>query len=143
MKKILITGGCGYLGARLSNYLAEKKYRVTIFDNNFLSKYDSWKSLMEEIIIGDIRDEKTINKLVTKNFDTVVHLISLDHNQSEDAPNFVSNINVMPSWNLLDKITKEGLKKFIIIVFIIAQNLFPNLSVKLNLISFLQNFQLT
>ena len=32
MKKILITGGCGYLGARLCKHLATEGYRITAFD---------------------------------------------------------------------------------------------------------------
>ena len=113
MKKILVTGACGYLGARLSKYLAENGYSITAFDSFDPSRYSQWTSLMDEVIVGDIRNEKTISKLADKKFDIVIHLISLDHHKSEDDPNLVSSINVMPTWNLLDKLTKNGLKKFI------------------------------
>jgi len=113
LKKVLITGACGYLGARLSKHLAEKGYNVTAFDSYEPSNYIEWISLMDEIIIGDIRDESVISRLADKNFDVVIHLISLDHYKSENDPNFVSSINVMPTWNLLDKFTKNGVKKFI------------------------------
>ena len=33
MKKLLLVGGAGYIGTRLSNYLLEKKYDVTVVDN--------------------------------------------------------------------------------------------------------------
>ena len=113
MKKVLITGACGYLGARLSKHLAENGYSITAFDSFDPSSYSQWTSLMEEVIIGDIRDETTLTNLSEKHFDVVIHLISLDHHKSEANPNFVSSINVMPTWNLLDKFTKNGLKKFI------------------------------
>lgn len=113
MKKILITGGCGYLGARLSKYLAEKGYSVTVFDSFNPSEYYQWTSTMEEVIVGDIRNEDAISNLAKKNYDVVIHLISLDHRKSEDNPNLVSCINVMPTWNLLNKFAKKGLKKFI------------------------------
>ena len=109
----MITGACGYLGSRLSKYLAKKGHSVTAFDNFDPFKYSEWTSLMEEVIIGDICDENTISNLAKKKFDFVIHLISLDHKKSEDKPNFVSSINVMPTWNLLDKLTKTGIKKFI------------------------------
>ena len=63
MKKVLITGACGYLGAGLSKYLAENGYGVTAFDSFDPSGYSQWSSLMEEVIIGDIRDETTISNL--------------------------------------------------------------------------------
>ena len=33
MKKIFITGGAGYLGCVLSEYLLSKGYEVTVYDN--------------------------------------------------------------------------------------------------------------
>ena len=113
MIKVLVAGGCGYLGARLSKHFAENGYGVTVFDSFDPSEYYQWTSLMEEIIVGDIRDEATISKLAKKEYNAVIHLVSLDHHKSEDSPNLVSSINVMPTWNLLDKFAKKGLKKFI------------------------------
>ncbi len=113
MNKVLITGACGYLGARLCKYLAKDGYRVTAFDSYDPSAHSQWVSLMDEVVVGDIRDESTISDLADRNFDVVVHLISLDHHKSESSPNLVSSINVMPTWNLLNKFTQNGLGKFI------------------------------
>jgi len=114
LKKILVTGACGYLGARLSQYLAKEGHSITAFDTyDASSAHVQWSSLMDDVIIGDIRDESTINNLIKKNFEVVIHLISLDHHKSENDPNFVSSINVMPTWNLLENFTKGGLEKFI------------------------------
>ena len=114
LKKVLITGAFGYLGARLSKYLAEIGYRVTAFGSKKPSnQYMEWLSFMDDVIVNDIRDNSIISKLADRNFDIVIHLISLDHNKSENEPDYVSSINVMPVWNLLDKFTKNGLKKFI------------------------------
>ena len=85
MKKLLITGACGYLGAKLSKYLAENGYSVTVFDSLYFSGYSKWTSLMEEVIIGDIRDDTTLSNLAEKQFDAVIHLISLDLNALKES----------------------------------------------------------
>ena len=113
MQKILVTGACGYIGARLSKYLAEKRYRVTAFDSYDPSKYSWWISVMDNVIVGDIRDQVTLSNLAEKQFNIVIHLISLDHHRSEGNPNFVSSINVMPTWNLLKECTGKNLERFV------------------------------
>ena len=37
--RILITGGAGYIGTRLSNYLTTKNYQVTVVDNFWFGDY--------------------------------------------------------------------------------------------------------
>jgi len=126
LKKVLITGACGYLGARLSKFLAEKGHKITAFDSYDPSTHNEWESLMDEIIVGDIRDEMVISNLADKNFDVAIHLISLDHYKSENNPNFVSTINVMPTWNLLHSLTRNGLEKFIYFSTIHVYGNLPN-----------------
>jgi nucleoside-diphosphate-sugar epimerase len=65
LKKVLITGACGYLGARISKYLAKGGYKVTAFDSYDPSAHIKWVSLMDEVVVGDIRDESTIGRLST------------------------------------------------------------------------------
>lgn len=113
MKKVLIIGGCGYLGARIAEFLANRNYEVSILDTFEPEGYDKWSSLIKNIIIGDIRDEKVIERLKNYKYEIVINLISLNHHQSNNNPNFVSSINVMPTWNILDSLSKNGLNKFI------------------------------
>lgn len=112
-KKILITGGSGYIGARLCLHFANEGYAVTSLCHSKIPSDQDWVSKMEKVIIGDVRDELFISELAEDNYDVVVHLVSLDHHQSNSSPTFVSTVNIIPVWSLLDIFSKQALKKFI------------------------------
>ena len=70
MKKILITGGAGYIGSKLVTKLLNIGYEVTVVD---VLKFSS-KSLNHlfsdrnfHFIKGDVRNKKLMKKLVEKN----------------------------------------------------------------------------
>ncbi len=79
MKKILITGGAGYIGSMLCTKLVETGYQVTVVD---LLKYD--KSSLNhlyfyknfKLIIKDIRNESLMKKLIKKH-DYIIPLAAL------------------------------------------------------------------
>ena len=112
MKTILITGACGYLGSRLVRYLS-RNYKIIALGTKYPNHRKEWLSLINEFIVGDIRDEKTIQSLLKKNVNFLIHLVSLNQRDSNTIPNYVSSINVSPTWNLLENFTKNGLEKFI------------------------------
>jgi len=113
IKKILITGGNGYIGSRLSIYLANKGYEVTPLCFPEIPQDESWIKMMYSVLCGDIRDNNFIKKVSKNNYDAIIHLISLDHCQSSGDPFFVSSINITPTWCLLENFSKTGLKNFI------------------------------
>ena len=79
MKKILITGGAGYIGSMLCTKLINFGYQVTVIDLlkynksslNHLYFYKNFK-----LIVGDIRNKKLIKKLIKKN-DFIIPLAGL------------------------------------------------------------------
>lgn len=111
--KIVVTGGNGYIGARLCNDLADAGNQVIPVCNNLNRFNNFWNEKMFQIIEGDLRKVETIDKIVSINADVIIHLVSLNHFDSEKEPNYVSEINVLPTWNLLEKCTRNGLKRFI------------------------------
>ena len=76
MKKILIIGGAGYLGAKLGNYLLEKNYNLKVIDtcyyenNTFLDK-------LNFIVSKD--DARTFDLNTIKNFDVVIVLAAISN----------------------------------------------------------------
>lgn len=78
-KKILITGGAGYIGSHVVDNLLKSDYEIfvldtLIFDNKSLVKHSNNKNL--KIISNDIRDYKRIEEYF-ENIDTVIHLAAL------------------------------------------------------------------
>jgi len=70
MKKILITGGAGYLGSLISTILIEKDFKITVLDN-LMHKKNTLNHLSEEnnfnFIKGDVRDSNLYKKLIKEN----------------------------------------------------------------------------
>lgn len=126
MKKIIITGGNGYIGARLSLFFANKGFHVIPVCFPKAPNCEDWKSRMFHIVVGDIRQEEIITKISEFNPDVIIHLVSLDHFDSEQAPTIVNDVNVLPTWRLLDACTKNGLKKFIYFSTIQVYGKLPN-----------------
>lgn len=112
--KILITGGCGYLGARLSEYFSLKGNDIIVLDKYLPDGNDSWKSLIYKFLIGDICDPEFLNNIQNKNIDAVIHTVSLDHNFSQKLDfKIVSEINILPTYNILNILKQQDLKYFV------------------------------
>lgn len=124
--KIIITGGNGYIGARLSQFLANRGEKVIPLCFPSIPEDEAWVSKMFTILKGDIRHDKTIDEIVGLKPDVIIHLVSLDHYDSDKAPELVNDINVLPTWRLLDACTKNGLKKFIYFSTIQVYGKLPN-----------------
>ena len=79
MKKILITGGAGYIGSMLATKLIQLGYEVTVLDNLTYNK----KSLLHlynkkkfKLIIGSVLNKRLFTRLV-KDSDIIIPLAGL------------------------------------------------------------------
>ena len=74
-KKVLVTGGSGFIGSAITKYLVKCGYKVTVYDNNSRGKITRLKEIIHKINFkkGDIRDYKKL-KSISGNFDIVIHL---------------------------------------------------------------------
>lgn len=111
--KILITGANGYVGARLATYFARHGHQVISLVRKLDKKQVDWASHMFNVLEGDIKEEATIQLVANQEADVIIHLVSLDHRQSEADPSVVNEVNVLPTWRLLHASIPKGLKKFI------------------------------
>ena len=79
MKKILITGGAGYIGSLLSDTLVNLGYDVTVIDNLFFKKNTVGHLIIKKnfnFIYGDVRDYKLLKPEISKS-DIIIPLACL------------------------------------------------------------------
>jgi dTDP-L-rhamnose 4-epimerase len=77
-KRVLITGGAGFIGSHVTDLLLSTGYSVRILDNlspqiHRPSRRPAYLSRDAELIVGDIRDEDRIARAV-RGIDAVIHL---------------------------------------------------------------------
>ena len=76
--KFLITGGLGFIGSHLTQYLTNNGNSVIVIDNQTTGKIKNIENVLSKIkyIKGDIRDYDLIQKC-SKNIDGIFHLAAL------------------------------------------------------------------
>ena len=112
MKKVLITGGAGYVGTLLTYQLLEKDYQVTVYDAMFYGcKLKDHPGLT--IVKGDIRDTEKFSDAV-KGIDTVIHLACISNDPSFHLDETLStSINYDCFEPLVVAAKKQGVSRFI------------------------------
>lgn len=79
MKRILITGGAGYIGSLLSDTLVNQGYEVTVIDNLFFNKNTIGHLIIKKnfkFIHADVRNSVITNEEIKKN-DIIIPLACL------------------------------------------------------------------
>ena len=116
MKRILVTGGAGFIGTNFVYYMAEKGYEVTVLDKlTYAGGKDNLEPLENKVklIVGDICDADIV-KHSLKDIDAVVHFAAESHNtRSETDPDVFYKTNVEGTNVMLEESFRAGAEKFI------------------------------
>lgn len=110
-KKILVTGGCGYIGSVLVPMLLERGYKVRVFDKLYFGD-ETLSSVKDkiEMIPGDVRN---FDPAILDNIDGVIHLGSLSNDPTADFdPEATHTINYEGTIKLADACKERGIEKF-------------------------------
>lgn len=115
-KKVMVTGGAGYVGSRLIPKLLDNGYEVNVLDlyiygKDVFGSYHGHKGLTE--ICGDIRDPEAV-RTAMKGCDAVIHLACISNDPSFDLdPTLGKSIN-FDAFRPMVKIAKElKVKRFV------------------------------
>ncbi len=115
-KKVLVTGGAGFIGSHLAYGLLEAGYEVSILDNFLTGKFENIAEIKDDlknIFETDIRDPMGCHKAV-KNMDAVFHLAALPSvPRSVENPHLTNDINITGTLNMLLAAKDSQVKRFI------------------------------
>lgn len=113
-KNVLVTGGCGFVGANLIEVLRqETDFHIRVLDNEILGRRAWIEKFDVEFQKGDILNEADVAKAL-KGIDTVVHLAADSRvMDSIENPAFNFQTNVIGSYTLLSGIRDAGIQRFV------------------------------
>lgn len=107
MKKVLVTGGAGYIGSACVKALVSERYDVLVYDNLSTGQRDKVSSEVE-MVSGDLLDLSKLRQVCQgHNFDAVVHFAGKKSvSESEVNPTLYFENNLLGSLNVL-KVMEE------------------------------------
>ena len=122
IEKVLVTGGCGFIGSHTVDLLIERGYHVTILDNleaqvhGEKAKIPDYINTDANFIRSDIRDRELLKKTI-QDVDAIIHLAAMvGVGQSMYQIERYVDTNTKGSATLLDLIVNEktSVKKLIV-----------------------------
>lgn len=113
IKRILVTGGAGFIGANLVRMLLKRGYQVTVLDNLSTGQRDYLEGLPIRFVQGNILDVDLVNKVVPGH-EGVVHLAAQCGVPASLAnPIRDCEVNVIGTLNLLEASRMNGVQRFV------------------------------
>lgn len=119
MKKILVTGGAGFIGSNLCEHLLENGYEVICLDNFSTGHMSNIQHLLDNfpthftLIEGDIRNLETCIR-ASKGVDSILHEAALGSiPRSIDDPITTNDVNIGGFLNMLVAAKDNNVKRFI------------------------------
>jgi dTDP-L-rhamnose 4-epimerase len=119
-KRILITGGAGFIGAHAANELLSKGYAVRALDNlvpqvhGAERKRPAYLASDVELVVGDIRDDAVLSNAL-KNVDAVIHLVALvGVGQSMYQMDEYTSVNTLGTAKLLQTLSRHPVERLVV-----------------------------
>ncbi|MBI2665350.1 SDR family oxidoreductase [Candidatus Woesearchaeota archaeon] len=116
MKRVLVTGGAGYVGTVLVKNLLDKGYAVRVLDQLVFGKEPLKEFISHpnfDLEVGLVEDRYMVKKCLNE-VDFIIHLSGLSNDPScEINPDLTRKANVEATKILLDLAKENGVRRFI------------------------------
>lgn len=114
--KVLVTGGAGFIGSQLADFLLTKGHQVVVLDNYSWGKREflehNLKNINYQFIKLDLLDYKNLVKILPSDIDTVFHLAAnSDIARGADDPIIDFKNTTTITFNLLQAMREKKIKK--------------------------------
>lgn len=116
MKKILITGGAGFIGSNLITYLNNNSdiFDISVIDNESLGKQEDIDGDISDYYCLDIKDKNTFES-ISGEYDGVIHLAASTRViESIKNPSLMIDNNVIGTFELLEYCRKKNITNVVI-----------------------------
>ena len=117
MKKIIVTGGLGFIGSNLIELLLKKNYSVVNIDkitysSNFYNTQEFLKNSQYKFIKCDLNNKVKLNKIIFKHKPICIFNLAAETHvdRSIDGPESFIKSNIMGVFNLLEVFKKYSKK---------------------------------
>lgn len=108
--KILVTGGCGYVGTVLTNKLLEDGHEVCVIDTQWFGNHLKPHPRLE-VLKEDVRNTDAIP---LKGIEAVLHLANIANDPGVELnPTLSWEVNVLAAQLLADRAVRHGVKQFV------------------------------
>ena len=110
-KKIVVTGGCGFIGSHLVEALLNKNAQVVIIDNLSSGEFRNPNAQLHQI---DIVDKDALSNVIDENVYAIFHLAAhFGHPRSLIDPILGLEVNVRGSLNILEICREIGTPRLV------------------------------